>query len=110
MDSWRQLAKRASRQQGLVTLHQAVALGLPARTVQDHARRLGWTRIHRGVYALPGSLPTFDQQVMAALLACGPRSAASHPRLRLTRESVGSHELCCAAGRVRLHRIGGVAA
>lgn len=78
MEPWKRLTHRARSQHGLVTLAQAVELGLDARTVQRHAQRAGWERPQRGVYALPGSTRTYQRDVMAMLLAAGERSAASH--------------------------------
>ncbi len=78
MQPWAALAEVSRGQRGLVTLRQAVGLGLDERTVQRHVLRYGWERVHRGVYAHPGSSRTFDRDVAAALLAAGPRSAASH--------------------------------
>lgn len=78
MDSWQRLAKVAGRQLGLVSLGQAAGLGLSERTVQWHAGRYGWMHLHAGVYALPGSVRSYERDALAALLAVGPRAAISH--------------------------------
>lgn len=64
----------AARQHGVVTVEQAVGLGLSRSTFQRLAQREGWRRIHRGVYLLPGVERTVLQDCQAALLAAGPDS------------------------------------
>ena len=68
----------ADRQRGLITLEQAVAAGLSddqaARAVVAH----GWTRLARGLYALPGSTRSWQRDAMAAVLLCGDDAVASH--------------------------------
>ena len=61
----------ASRQFGLVTRSQWLAAGLTARQL-DYRLSTGALRlVHRGVYAIPGSAPSFERDVMAACLAVG---------------------------------------
>jgi len=76
MEAPQRLALLAQQQHGLVSLRQAVALGLPARTMQDRVQRQGWVRVHRGVYALPGSVRSYERDVAGALLAAGPSAVA----------------------------------
>lgn len=84
MNEWRELARLGARQHAVVTLGQAVGLGLDPRTVRRHAATRGWTRMHPGVWALPGSPRIYERDVAAALLAAGPRSVASqHTASRL---------------------------
>lgn len=78
MSDWHELARLGSRQHGLVALGQALDLGVNPRTLRRHAASRGWTRVHRGVWALPGNPRTYERDVAAALLAAGPRSVASH--------------------------------
>jgi len=70
------LSVLAQQQYGLVSLRQAVDLGLLARTLQDRVQRQGWVRVHRGVYALPGSVRSYERDIAGALLAVGPAAVA----------------------------------
>ena len=70
----------AAGQHGLVTTRQAAELGFSADMVRTAVMR-GWLRpVRRGVYAVAGiPIPASDwQPIMAAVLAAGPRAAASH--------------------------------
>lgn len=78
MESWQRVAQLAQSQYGLVAVSQAVALGVTARRLQREAERRGAQRLQRGVYALPGGARSYERDLMAALLAAGPRSALSH--------------------------------
>ncbi len=72
------IAELAGRQLGLVTRSQLLQMGLSSPAVAHRlaARRL--LSVHPGVYALPATAPTQEQQLLAALLAAGGDSAASH--------------------------------
>lgn len=72
------VAKLAQRQYGLVARRQLLALGIARSTIPDHARRHGWERPYRGVFRLPGATPSFEQDVLAAVLAVGEAALASH--------------------------------
>ncbi len=78
MDADRNIAAVAARQHGLVTFTQLRASGLSERAV--HARASGGRldRIHRGVYRVGGSAPSFEQELLAACLSLGGLVAASH--------------------------------
>ncbi len=76
---WKELGELARAQHLAVSLTQAVAVGLPARTVQDQLERRAWRRVYENVYALPGARPTFEFQAHAALLMAGERAALSGP-------------------------------
>ncbi|MPZ89002.1 MAG: hypothetical protein GEU81_13215 [Nitriliruptorales bacterium] len=78
MDAWQQIVDTASKQFGVVRVSQVVARGIEERTFRRHAQRFAWQRLHRGVYALPGYPESYERDVMAALLANGPRCVASH--------------------------------
>ena len=66
----------ASRQYGLLTRRQWLAGGLSERQL-DYAVRTGALRaVHRGVYAVVGSRPCFERDVLAACLATN--GVASH--------------------------------
>jgi very-short-patch-repair endonuclease len=72
------LAERAELQHGVISRAQAMACGLTASAL---ARRLAAGRVvalHPGVYRWPGTPVTWEQEVVAACLACGPGTVASH--------------------------------
>ena len=67
----------ARRQLGLITRQQALA------HISDHQiRRLvesgQWERRTHGLYAVAGAPRSYEQTVLAACLAGGPRAVASH--------------------------------
>lgn len=75
------IADLAARQHGRVATWQLVSIGV---TASELRRRVAAGRLHRefrGVYAVgyPGATP--DAHRMAAVLACGPRTALSHRAL-----------------------------
>lgn len=78
MTNWTGAAELARRQHGIVARRQLIELGIAGASIGPHAERAGWRRVHRGVYALPGATMTFEQQVMAAVLAAGEEALASH--------------------------------
>ncbi len=72
------IAALATRQHGLVTRAQLVALGLSSSAID---RRLAAGRlhpIHRGVYAVGHPLLSRRGSELAAVLACGPGAVLSH--------------------------------
>lgn len=72
------LTQVAGRQHGLFSRRQALDAGLTSRQVDYGARHRNWLRVHRGVYRMAGAPVTEAQRLLAAVLACGPRAAASH--------------------------------
>jgi very-short-patch-repair endonuclease len=68
----------AKRQLGLVTLKQANAAGISAPTISRLVRSGEWVRLFPGVYALPGSTPSWRRDLKAATLWAGPKMAVSH--------------------------------
>jgi len=50
------------RQAGIVTLQQAVALGMARQTVQRKVQDGAWERLHPGVYLVGGHLLTDDPE------------------------------------------------
>jgi Transcriptional regulator, AbiEi antitoxin len=72
------IAALASRQHGLVTRQQLMALGLGESAIVYRCRNGRLFRVHLGVYAV-GRLPaTPVERAAAAVLACGPGAALSH--------------------------------
>jgi hypothetical protein len=71
------LADIAARQHGLVERSQAVAAGVPARSLERLCPR-HLERLHPGVYRLRGVPPSRDQLLLAACLAAGHGAAVSH--------------------------------
>jgi putative AbiEi antitoxin of type IV toxin-antitoxin system/uncharacterized protein DUF559 len=62
----------------VVTLHQLQLAGLTASAVRNRVQAGRLTRLHRGVYAVGHAPLTGYGRTMAAVLAYGPRAAASH--------------------------------
>jgi hypothetical protein len=74
----RALASLASTQVGLFTLDQALAVGLTHHQLA-HALRSGrLERVARAVYSMPGHGPSWERDVLAAVMAAGPGAVASH--------------------------------
>jgi predicted transcriptional regulator of viral defense system len=74
----RRVAALAEGQHGVFTLREAHALGFTPAAVQHRLRTGRWELLRPGVYRVPGSLRTWEQGVMAAVLAAGAGAAASH--------------------------------
>jgi very-short-patch-repair endonuclease len=73
------LALFAGRQQGHVTRAQALAAGMGPGAFQGRVDRGYLHRVHRGVYRVGHTAPLEFDREMAAVLACGTRTVASHP-------------------------------
>ena len=67
----------ATAQRGVVALRQLLALGYSAVGVRRLAAREGWTRLGRGVWALPGAAASWERDLQVALLVAGERSAVA---------------------------------
>ena len=67
------------RQGGVVSLAQAVEHGMPARTVQHHARVGSWRRLRPAVYLVGGHRLDGRGEVRAASLWAGERSTITGP-------------------------------
>ena len=78
MSPHRSLAEWAELQHGVVSRAQALASGLSPSALQRRVAAGRLLAVHPGVYRWPGSPPTWEQRVVAALLACGPETVASH--------------------------------
>jgi very-short-patch-repair endonuclease len=69
---------RSGRQYGLITRTQCIELGMRPHVI-DHRLACGrWQAIRPGVYLIAGSPPSWEQAVMAACLAGGVGTVASH--------------------------------
>src|SRR5688572_12591819 len=72
------LARIGRTQHGLVTRRQAEGAGLASATLQRWVDGNRLEPVHSGVYRLAGAPRTWEQAVLAAVLAAGPGAAASH--------------------------------
>jgi very-short-patch-repair endonuclease len=63
---------------GLITLSEAMSLGLSQRQIRRLVDSGRWQRLHRGVYRACATPRTSFQLVGAACLAAGPEAVASH--------------------------------
>ena len=67
----------AEQQHGLISREQALAHGIHSDQIGGHLRRGTWERVARNVYRVPGSVPTWEQRLLAAVWAAGNGAAAS---------------------------------
>jgi len=72
------IARVAARQHGVISRAQLVELGLADGAIYSRCRRGVLHRVHHGVYAVGYIAATALAQAMAAVLACGERTALSH--------------------------------
>jgi hypothetical protein len=68
----------AARQYSLLTTRDARGCGLSYNQLTRLERECGWQRLSNGLYALPGSVPSWRRDVMAAVLLAGDDAVASH--------------------------------
>ncbi len=68
----------ATRQHGVVALHQLTALAVSRQQVRTRLERGRWRWLHRGVYAVGHEALTRRGRLLAAVLACGPGAVLSH--------------------------------
>lgn len=74
----RRIEELATRQYGVVSRGQLLALGLsPNGITRRHARR-DLVRLHQGVYAVGHRRLTSQARELAAVMACGPGAVVSH--------------------------------
>ena len=66
------------RQRALITRDQAMAAGLSDAQIETLLRRVVLVEMRRSVYALAGAPSSWEQSLLAAVLAAGPRAHASH--------------------------------
>lgn len=74
----REIATFAEKQHGLFTAAQASAAGFTREAIRHRLASGRWESVTEAVYRLAGSVPTWQQRVMALVLAAGPLAAASH--------------------------------
>lgn len=72
------IGRLASRQHGVVSLVQLLALGVTRRAIEVRVGQERLLRLHRGVYAVGHAALTSLSRDMAAVLACGPGALLSH--------------------------------
>jgi hypothetical protein len=72
------IAEFAARQHSVFTLAQATGAGATPALVRHRLETGRWGRLHRNVFRLAGSVPTWDQRLFAAWLAAGPGAVVSH--------------------------------
>jgi very-short-patch-repair endonuclease len=68
----------ASQQYGVIGRQQILDCGLTTRQVRQAVRADAFDAIHRAVFRVVGSAPSWHQRLMAATLAGGPAAVASH--------------------------------
>ncbi len=68
----------AATQYSLITAHQAYEVGLTKRQIQLRIKSGVMRRVHKGVYRYAATRQTREQHLLAACLAVGSPSAASH--------------------------------
>src|SRR4051812_22212550 len=72
-----ELTRIAESQHGLITRLQTLRAGGDDRFIARRAGKGQWERIGRSVYRISGSPKTDAQQLMAGVLAAGPRAVAA---------------------------------
>jgi len=65
-------------QDGVITVGQAVAAGMSAKSVRDQVRAGRWQGMHRGVYAAFTGKPGRTAELWGVLLRLGPDAVLSH--------------------------------
>ncbi len=70
--------RRAELQWGLLTYAQARGSGLSPQQIQRRVASGRWRQVRHGVFAVAGVPPSWEQCVMAAVLAAGDGAVASH--------------------------------
>ncbi len=69
---------RSARQYGLITRKQCIELGMPPHAIDHRVAGGRWQAVRPGVYLIAGSPPSWEQAVLAACLAGGDGTVASH--------------------------------
>jgi hypothetical protein len=103
------LAVIAHRQLGLITYEQA-RQHLDDEAIRHRLAAGRWERVHRGVYRIAGYPITYEQRVLAAVLAAGPDAVASHRSAAVLWgfDDVAPDVVEISVRRPRCHRLRGV--
>ena len=72
------LSALAARQHGAISRAQVYAAGGTRNTVRRRVRAKGWISASPDVFRIRGSVPTWRQSLMVAVLAWGPDAYVSH--------------------------------
>lgn len=75
---WKRVTRLARTQLSLVTLDQLAASGMSSTMIKTAVKAGRLERMESGVYRIGGSTPTWEQDVLASVLAAGPGAVASH--------------------------------
>lgn len=70
--------EEAARRHGLVTRDAAFVAGMTRGALRQRVESGRWVEVHDGVYRVRGAPETWDQKLLAAVLAAGPLAAVSH--------------------------------
>ena len=76
MNRWGALVEASRRRHHACSVGLAATCGLDPTTLRRRAVAERWERLHPGVFALPGSPPTPERAISAALLGCRGAIAA----------------------------------
>jgi very-short-patch-repair endonuclease len=71
------IAELAATQRALVTFTQAREIGLSSKAIKVRLRSGAWQRVYQRVYRVAGAPHTWEQELLAAVLAAGERAAVS---------------------------------
>ncbi len=77
-DHWRAVTAVADSQYGLVSHQQLVRIGVPTRTVRDAVATGALAIVRRGVFVVAGSGLSIHRPLLAACMAGGGDTVASH--------------------------------
>jgi hypothetical protein len=94
----------ARDQHGLVHRDQLISCGVGRSTIDGMLRRGELESVHQGVYRMLGAPRTAQQRLMAAVLAAGEASVASHRSAAWLWESSAVRELVPEVTVARPHR------
>jgi very-short-patch-repair endonuclease len=72
------LAIRASTRYGLFTTAEALEMGATKDVIRHRVASGRWVRLQRGVFCIGGTPASWRRSLLAAVLAAGPGSGASH--------------------------------
>ncbi|MBV8980588.1 MAG: hypothetical protein JO086_06785 [Acidimicrobiia bacterium] len=78
MDIDRDAARFAAHQRALLTRPQARGVGFTDKAIQHRVETGRWGLVHPGVYRVEGAPASWEQTVLAAVLAAGDGAIASH--------------------------------